>query len=294
MRLRLGEFVDEFGVQEACEVRVHTLVARDKLIGRRETLHDAALLEPEDGAEGAAEEDTLHAGERHETRGEIGLLRLHPRDSPVCLLFDTGDGFHRLEEPVLFGGVLDICINEEGVSLSMHVLHGNLESVEAASLGPLYLVAEVHREVLIDNTVARCEECEDVGYEVAFLVREGQPILSILRKVHFLGSPERRLGLLVQIPYVLVLNGKEYKAIRILFEQGFLAFSALRQGQHGFHGHVQERCGSHGVKGFRPFAWRMRTRQTRGGHCRRCREQRGFRKDVGHDLSFEKTLTPGT
>ena len=59
-------------------------------------------------------------------------------------------------------GLLDVCVNEKGVSFGVDVLHHDLEAIEAASFGSLDLVGETFNEVLIDNAVGRGEEGEDV------------------------------------------------------------------------------------------------------------------------------------
>lgn len=64
--------------QQAREVRVQALVARDELVGEGQARHQAALLEPEDGGEGSAEEDTLDGGEGNQTLGEGRLLVVDP------------------------------------------------------------------------------------------------------------------------------------------------------------------------------------------------------------------------
>jgi hypothetical protein len=51
---------------------VKALVPGDELVGEGEPGHEAALLEPVDGAEGAGEEDALDARERDEALGEVG------------------------------------------------------------------------------------------------------------------------------------------------------------------------------------------------------------------------------
>lgn len=68
-----GELLLQHGVEEAGEVPVQALVAGDELVGEAEAGHEAALLEPEDGAEGAGEEDALDGGERDEALGEGGV-----------------------------------------------------------------------------------------------------------------------------------------------------------------------------------------------------------------------------
>ncbi len=70
-------------VQQAGEVAVQALVAADELVGEGEAGHEAALLEPEDGAEGAAEEDALHGGEGDEALGEHAIAEVGKEDRAV-------------------------------------------------------------------------------------------------------------------------------------------------------------------------------------------------------------------
>ena len=65
-------------VQEAGKVAVEALVAGDELVGEGEAVHEAALLEPEDAAEAAAEEDALHAGPRHQPLRKARLAASSP------------------------------------------------------------------------------------------------------------------------------------------------------------------------------------------------------------------------
>ena len=64
--------------EEAGEVGVHAFVAGDELVGEGEAGHEPALLEPEDGGEGPAEEDAFHGGEGHEALGKGGVLVRDP------------------------------------------------------------------------------------------------------------------------------------------------------------------------------------------------------------------------
>lgn len=66
---RLGQLVDDLGVHEAREVAVQALVATDELVREAQTGHEPALLEPEDGAERAREEDALHGREGQDALG---------------------------------------------------------------------------------------------------------------------------------------------------------------------------------------------------------------------------------
>lgn len=79
------------GEEEAGEVGVHAFVAGDELVGEGEARHEAALLEPEDGREGAGEEDAFYGGEGDQALREGGFVVRDPFQSPVGFLADAGD-----------------------------------------------------------------------------------------------------------------------------------------------------------------------------------------------------------
>ena len=73
-------------MEEASKVGVKTLITRDELVGESQTRHKTALLEPEDGGESTAEEDTLDSSEGNETLTERRVLVSDPLEGPVGLL----------------------------------------------------------------------------------------------------------------------------------------------------------------------------------------------------------------
>ena len=203
----LGELVDELLVQKAGEVAVESLVTADELVGEAKAGHEAALLEPEDGAEGAGEEDTLNGGEGDATLSEGGIVTLAPLEGPSGLALDAGDGLDSIEQVLLLLAVLDVGVDEEGVGLGMDVLHGDLESVEAAGLGTLDLGGEISGQVLVHDAVGGSEEGEDVADEVTLVGVEVLPILEVVGEVDLLGGPEGGLGLLVHVPDLVEDHG---------------------------------------------------------------------------------------
>ncbi|RUS32302.1 LOW QUALITY PROTEIN: hypothetical protein BC938DRAFT_475773 [Jimgerdemannia flammicorona] len=83
----------------------------------------------------------------------------------------------------------------------MDVFNHNLEPIEAPRLGNLNVIAEAFDEVLVDNTIRRGEEGENVGNEVALVFRQFVvPVILILRKVDLFSGPEGRFGLFVELP----------------------------------------------------------------------------------------------
>ncbi len=171
----------EVAEEQTREVGVHALVARDELIREGETRHQAALLEPEDGREGAGEEDALDGSKGDETLREGRLLVRDPAECPVGLLLDARNGVDGIKEVLTLLGVLDIGIDEERVCLGVDVLHHDLEAVEAAGLGSLDLVGETLDEVFVDDAVRRGEEGKDMRDEVPLVVVETiVPVVEIL------------------------------------------------------------------------------------------------------------------
>ena len=123
------------------------LVPRDELVRECEPGHEPTLLEPEDGAEGSREEDTLDHGECDQTLGKaLGLL--DPLERPVGLLGNTRHRLDRIEESLLLRAVLDVRVDQEAVRLRMNILHRDLKPIEATSLRQLHLRAEALAEVL--------------------------------------------------------------------------------------------------------------------------------------------------
>jgi len=108
--------------EQAGEVRVHALVARDELVGESETRHEAALLEPKDAGERAGEEDALDGCERDETLAEGRLLVVDPAQRPVGLALDARDSLDGVEEIITLGGIFDVGVDEQRVGLGVNVL----------------------------------------------------------------------------------------------------------------------------------------------------------------------------
>ena len=79
------------GEEQAGEIGVHAFVAGDELVGECETGHEAAFFEPEDGGEGAAEEDAFDGGEGDEALGEGGVFVGDPFEGPVGFFADARD-----------------------------------------------------------------------------------------------------------------------------------------------------------------------------------------------------------
>lgn len=117
VRLLLGELVLQLLIQKARELGMETLIAGNEQIALAESWHEAALLEPKDGAEGATEEDSLHNRKRQETCGETRLLALNPLKRPLGLLLNRWNRLDSLEERLLFCPVLHIRVNEKAIGL---------------------------------------------------------------------------------------------------------------------------------------------------------------------------------
>merc|ERR1719203_304541 len=148
-------------------------------------MHQASLLQPEDRREASAEEDSLDSCEGDEPFGVSGVVSVDPTESPLCFLLDGGDSLDSIEQFLLLASVLDVGVDEERVHLTVDVLDSDLEAVEAAGFGDLYLAHEVFDEVFVDDSVGGCEKGEDVFDEVLFVMSEFVPVSEVPGKVYF-------------------------------------------------------------------------------------------------------------
>lgn len=188
-------------VEQASKVSVQTLVTRDELVGKGQTRHETSLLEPEDGGKGSAEEDTFNSSKGNETLGKGRVLVLDPLDGPVGLLANARNGLNGVEEIVALAVLLDVGVDEQRVGLGVDVLHHDLETVEASSLGDLNLAAETLDQVLVDNAVGGSKEGQDVRDEVLLVIVQAVvPVVQILGQINLFGGPEGSLGLFVHLP----------------------------------------------------------------------------------------------
>lgn len=122
---------------------------------------------------------------------------MDPSNSPVGLLLDTrnysmsgNEIVYMTCEPTSLNGIkkicalsllLDVCVDQKGICLRVDVLHHDLETVEATSLGNLDFTTEALDKVLVDNSVGCSEERKDVGNEVSLVVIESiVPVVKVL------------------------------------------------------------------------------------------------------------------
>lgn len=240
MRLLLGELVLQLLVQQTRKLGVEPLITGNQEIALTQTGHQATLLEPEDGAEGTAEEDALHNRKGEQTGRKTRVFVLNPLKRPIGLLLDGGNRLNRLEELVLLLGVLDVCINQETVCFTVDRLHQILTRIEELRFRRADFPCEAHGQVLHDNSVRAREEPQNLLDEVAFVVRElVLPITQILRQVNLLWNPEDRHVLLVHLPQRTVRNREDDVAIRIFLKKWFVLLVKNVLWNHGNRLRVQ-------------------------------------------------------
>lgn len=223
------------GVEMAGKVGVQALIPRYQLVGEGQSGHQRAFLEPEDGAEGSREEDALHSCKGDQPLME-GPLVVHPLHGPLRLLADDIDIGNGGKEVVLLIGVLDVGIDEERVGLRVHVLHGDLEAIEAPRLRDLHLRAKLLRQILKHDSIRCREEGEHVFDEMLLLLVQFLPVLEILVEIDLIGGPEGGEMLLVHLEDGVVLDGEEDKPLLIFLEDGLLDLGSSEGGERSHHG----------------------------------------------------------
>lgn len=226
---RLLRALAEFIVQQHRELGVQRLVARNELVAEREAGQQAALLQPENGAERARKKDALHAGERNEPGLERAPLVVDPALRPLRLFFNACKLLHGVEQLVATGLVLDVAVNEHAVHLRVDVFHGDLKPVKRAGFGQLHVRHEPHRQIFQHDAVAGRKERQNHGNEVALvLVQTVVPVRGVVRQVNLFRAPKAVHLLFVHAPNVVVLDGEQHVAVVALGKQQVLGFLGCR------------------------------------------------------------------
>ena len=100
-------------------------------------------------------------------------------------------GLDGVEEVGALSVLFDISINQERVGFGVNVFHHDLEAIETSCFGNLYFIAEPFEKIFIDNAIGSSEESKNVTDEESFILVETMlPVVKILGKINFLGSPE--------------------------------------------------------------------------------------------------------
>ncbi len=67
--------------------------------------------------------------------GETGIGGVAPFESPVGFALNTWYCFNGMEQVQFLFWILDVCVDEEGVSFAVDVFDYNLEAIEAVGFG---------------------------------------------------------------------------------------------------------------------------------------------------------------
>mmetsp|Transcript_45801 Transcript_45801/g.109054 ORF Transcript_45801/g.109054 Transcript_45801/m.109054 type:complete len:200 (+) Transcript_45801:226-825(+) len=148
----LRQLVLQLLVNQAGKVSVQSFISRNQFIGERKARHETALLQPVDGAKGAAEENTFHSCESNHALGEA-ILPLDPLHCPLCLLCYRRHCFNGVENTLPLLRILDVLLDQQRVCLGVDVFHCNLEAVKGSCLWHLDLAGELPCKVLQDNAI---------------------------------------------------------------------------------------------------------------------------------------------
>ena len=88
--LLAGAFA-EMTEEETGKIGVQTFVSGDEFVGKGQSGHETAFLEPEDGRERSGEEDSFDRGKCHEALCECRVLVSDPTKGPFSFGFNAGN-----------------------------------------------------------------------------------------------------------------------------------------------------------------------------------------------------------
>ena len=194
---------------------METLIARNEFVGRRQTRHHTALLQPVDRAEGGAKEDALHDCKGHEARRKVVVFGHDPFLRPFGLSLDARDGLCRMKEIQFLRLVLNVGINEKRIHLAVNSLYHHLDRVEVARLRVLNLGHEPRRQILLDDAIGTREEGKDVFNKGALGFTEFDPVFTIALQAHLLHDPEDGQVIFVLLVEFRFHDGKKSESVWI-------------------------------------------------------------------------------
>lgn len=129
------------------------LVSRNELVGKAQSRHQPALLEPKDRAKGPAEKDALYGGKGDESLAQASLGPRNPSKSPLGLFRDSRNRLDGVKEARALAGVPHESVDQKRINLAVDVFHRNLKAIKAARLGDLDLLVKVCSQVFVDDAV---------------------------------------------------------------------------------------------------------------------------------------------
>jgi len=118
-----------------------------------------------------------------------------PGKGPVRLALHSRHCLDGVEQVVPLMRIPDVSVDQHTVHFRVHVLHGDLEAIEAPSLRDLHLLTEALHQVLVHDAIGCGKEGQHVRDEVTFVVLQAVPVGQVLGQIHLLHGPERGLSL---------------------------------------------------------------------------------------------------
>jgi hypothetical protein len=105
--------VPELGLDYAGKVAVQIFVSQNEFIGKRQTGHESAHLEPENGAKAPRKEDSFHDAKGYAAFGKGGVFGMAPLQCSVGLARDTGDGIDGVQQSRVLLRVLNVRVDQQ-------------------------------------------------------------------------------------------------------------------------------------------------------------------------------------
>ena len=129
----------------------------NQFVAEAKARHKTAFFEPEDGTEGAREEDTLDGGECNHAFGKSGRVESHHLRAHFCFPLYKWYGFNCLQKVHLLSWILDVRVDQKQVHFIVDVFDSDLETIETSSFRQRDFCGKVAAEVLIEDAI-RCYE----------------------------------------------------------------------------------------------------------------------------------------
>ena len=183
--------IDQVLIEEqAAKHGVQTLVARNQLIAKAQSVHLVSLPKVKDGRKARREENVLDNNECQNASAKVCCAAIHELLAPLCFFPQRRVRIYRTEQLSSLCGVRNQRLDHHGVHFIVDALHEGLHSVEAFRLANLHLLAKVAVQIIKHDAIRCREKRKDVTDVVLFAIIQSLKVFSIISQVYLFHGPK--------------------------------------------------------------------------------------------------------
>ncbi len=131
--LLIRYFVVQVLVKQASKISMHSFVSANQLVWKCETWHKTSFFQPEYCTKASWKENSFYACKCNKSLSKVTFWS-DPLDCPFSLKLDRLDWVNCCKQLVLLLLILNISVNQKGISFRVDIFHHHLKAIKASCL----------------------------------------------------------------------------------------------------------------------------------------------------------------